>query len=114
MDKLFPKPLRLPPASLQSVGYSCLDALCHLFRGENSSQGKVEVPAAVGNRAEDARPMPLTSTSTPAANLPAPEGVPEHEPFHFSIVAAAPVRPRQERPTDFDLGSLFVVSIETG
>src|SRR5262249_3123707 len=37
---------------------------------------------------------------------------PEHEPFHFSIVAAAPVGPGQERPTDFDLALPLVVPVE--
>src|SRR5262249_39420996 len=31
-----------------------------------------------------------------------PERVVEHEPLHLAVVAAAPVRPREERPADLD------------
>src|ERR1700736_685810 len=41
------------------------------------------------------------------------ESVPQHELFHFPVVRAAPVRPGQKRPTDFDLAFLFVVSVES-
>jgi len=42
------------------------------------------------------------------------EGMTQHELFHFPVVDAAPVRPGQERPPDFDLASFFVVFMESG
>src|SRR5439155_24175766 len=40
------------------------------------------------------------------------ERMPEHELLHLSVEGAAPVRPSQERPTDFDLAILRVVAVE--
>jgi len=41
------------------------------------------------------------------------EGVPQHEALHFPVVHAAPVRPGQKRPADFDLAFSLVVSAES-
>src|SRR5262245_15940456 len=38
-----------------------------------------------------------------------PERMVEHEPLHLAVVPATPVRPRQERPADFDLAARLVV-----
>src|SRR5262245_55299725 len=42
-----------------------------------------------------------------------PEGVPQHEPFHFLVVGAAPVGSGQKGPTYFDLAFFFIVSVES-
>jgi hypothetical protein len=39
-----------------------------------------------------------------------PEGVAKHEPFHLAVVGTAPMRPREERPTDLDLASASVIA----
>src|SRR5262249_24101332 len=41
------------------------------------------------------------------------ERMAEHQPLHFSVVGAAPVRPGQERPADLDLTLLVVVAVES-
>ena len=42
-----------------------------------------------------------------------PEGVLKHEPFHLAVVGTAPMRPREERPTDLDLASASVIAMKT-
>ena len=42
------------------------------------------------------------------------ESVSQHQLLHFTIVAAAPVRPRQKRPADLDFAALGVVTVKSG
>src|SRR5207302_8470403 len=41
------------------------------------------------------------------------ESMRQHESFHFPIEGPAPVRPGQERPTNFDLAFVPVIAVET-
>ena len=41
------------------------------------------------------------------------EGVAKHELLHFPVVGAAPVRPGQKSPADFDLALFGVVGVES-